>query len=76
MTKPLIFFDNESYGILENLIATGIFASPNILLVFEWFRTRYLFLTFYNIIVIFLVITSMSHFRFRNFQHSQSKKSF
>lgn len=59
----------ETYGIIENLLAAMIFFSPNFLLLFDFWQKFLFGFLLYNYIIIFLIISAMSHFRFsRHYQ--------
>jgi len=62
---------NETYGIIENLIATGILSVPTIMLYFFKF---YGMSMLYSVVVLFLTTTALSHYRFNIFTE-QNKKS-
>ena len=64
--KPLKFGDNESYGIIENLIASMIFFAPNFLLFFDFFSERLYIFLLYDFFIIFLITSAMSHYKFFN----------
>lgn len=49
----------ETYGIIENLVATGIFFCPNLIFLFVLPDSRLWIV--YNFIVMLLLISAMSH---------------
>jgi hypothetical protein len=54
----------ETYGIVENLIASFIFFSPNLMMFFSYMRDNYHVFLVYNFGVMFLILSTLSHFRF------------
>ena len=57
----------ESYGVIENLLASMIFFSPNFLFLFPFVNEspNSMFLVFlYNFVIIFIITSAMSHYRF------------
>lgn len=61
-------FDNgekRTYGVLECLLSTLLFFSPNFLLLLPYFKENNLVFLFYNFVIIFLIVSAMAHFRFR-----------
>lgn len=63
----------KSNGILENLIAGIFFFSPNFLLGIPLFRDSLVWvILLYNYVIIFTLISVMSHFRF-NIRYTKGK---
>jgi len=64
----------QTNGILENLIAGGMFWSPNMLMAIPIFRDALAWvLILYNFVIIFILISTMSHFRF-NIRYTKKSK--
>jgi len=58
---------SETWGILENLIASFIFFLPNLLLFVNFFKPYYHIFAFYNFGIIFILVSTVSHFRFSSY---------
>lgn len=55
----------ETSGLIENILAGAFFWLPNLLLFFPIFRDALSWvLALYNFVIIFILISVMSHFRF------------
>lgn len=58
--------NNNPHGVVECLLASFVFFSPNILLIFPLFRNIFLVLTAYNFIVIYLLVSTVTKLKFNN----------
>lgn len=56
--------DAITSGLIENLLSAMIFFSPNFLLLFPFFKERLYIFLLYNYVIIFIILSVMSHFRF------------
>ena len=55
----------ESNGILECLIASAIFFSPNLLLFFEVVENNFFYLIIYNYLLVLLLLWNIIHLKFK-----------
>ena len=55
----------ETSGILECIIATMVFFAPNFLFLFPFLQDKFWFFFIYNWVVIYLLISSLAHTRFK-----------
>lgn len=56
---------DETYGVIENVLATLILFSPNFLLLFDFFQHNFILLIFYNLVIMFIIVSALSHLKFR-----------
>lgn len=55
----------ESNGVLECILASFIFFSPNLLLLLEGFRNNFFYLIIYNYLLVLLLLWNIVNFRFK-----------
>jgi len=53
-------------GVLENLLASMIFFSPNFLLFYPFFQKHLFVMILYNYVIIFILVSIISHLKFNN----------
>jgi len=56
--------EKESWGLVECLIATGIFFSPNLLIFIPVFRETYFIFLIYNYVIVFSLISAITNIKF------------
>jgi len=64
---PLKFPSSEkkSFGIIENMIASFIFFSPNFLMYMPFFKDKIFLFIMYNYFIIFLLTSIISNIKYR-----------
>lgn len=56
---------SETYAIIETILATIILFSPNFLIIFDFFKEHIIIFFVYNFILIYLLVSNMTHIKFR-----------
>jgi len=51
-------------GVIENILASFIFFSPNFLFWFVFFKQNMFIFFLYNLIIIFLLVSTISHLKY------------
>jgi hypothetical protein len=65
--SPLItgmHIPSETTGIIEILMATAVFCSPNVLLVFPSLRGLLIWVILYDCFIIYLLLATVTHLKF------------
>lgn len=57
---------DKHLGLLENILASFIFFSPNFLFLFPFFKKHLYYIFFYNLVIIFILVSTISHLKFNN----------
>lgn len=62
--KPLLIHGEKTNGLIQTFLATLIFFSPNFLFLLDFFKEHLNLFLFYNFIIIFLLVSVMTHDKF------------